>query len=161
MSGSTGLTHDPSKETKAYSDMIPEVDLGSLADETGGILISDTNDLVAGLRRVTEDMHGYYLLTYVPENKDYDGRFRQINVKLNKSNLDVQSRKGYYAVESIGQLPMLDYEAPALAAARKFAGQNSFTFYGAALSYPAPGRTGLSLIIAEAPMSAFTFSPSS
>lgn len=138
----------------------PKSGLGSLADETGGILISDTNDLVSGLRKITEDMHGYYLLTYVPENKDYDGRFRQINVKLNKSNLDVQSRKGYYAVESVGQLPMLDFEAPALAAARKFAGQNSFEFYGSALSYPTQGRTGLSLVIAEAPMSAFKFTPS-
>src|SRR5436190_451259 len=138
----------------------PRSGLGSLADETGGILIHDTNDLVTGLRRITEDMHGYYLLTYVPENKDYDGTFRQINVKLNKSNLDVQSRKGYYAVEQLGQLPMLDFEAPALAAARKYAGRNSFDFYGAALSYPAPGRTGLTLVIAEAPLSAFKFSPS-
>jgi VWFA-related protein len=139
----------------------PRSGLGSLADETGGFLIHDTNDLAAGLKRVTEDMHGYYLLTYVPENKDYDGRFRQINVKVNKSNIDIQSRKGYYAVESVGQLPMLDYEAPALAAARKFAGQNPFLFHGAALSYPAPGRPGLSLVLAEAPMSAFKFSPSS
>lgn len=138
----------------------PRSGLGSLSDETGGILIHDTNDLVAGIRKISDDMHGYYLLTYVPENKDYDGTFRQINVKLNKTNLDVQSRKGYYAVESVGQFAMLDYEAPALAAARKFAGKNSFDFFGSALSYPAPGRTGLSLVIAEAPLSAFKFSPS-
>jgi VWFA-related protein len=139
----------------------PRSGLGSLADETGGILIRDTNDLVAGLRRINDDMRGYYFLTYVPENKDYDGRFRQITVKVDKSNVDVQSRKGYYAVESVGQLPLLDYEAPALAASRKFAGSNPFPFHGAALSYPATGRTGLSLVLAEAPMSAFKFSPSS
>jgi VWFA-related protein len=139
----------------------PRSGLGSLADETGGILIRDTNDLVTGIRRINDDMRGYYLLTYVPENKDYDGQFRQIAVKVNKSNIDVQSRKGYYAVESVGQLPLLDYEAPALAAARKFAGSNAFPFHGAALSYPATGRTDLSLVLAEAPMSAFKFSPSS
>ena len=139
----------------------PRSGLGDLADETGGILIHDTNDLVAGLRRINEDMRGYYLLTYMPDNKDYDGRFRQINVKVNRSSVDVQSRKGYYAVESMGQLPMLDYEAPAIAAARKAAtGSNAFPFHGAALSYPTVGRTGLSLVIAEAPMSAFKFSPS-
>ena len=62
-------------------------------------------------------MNGYYLLTYVPQNKEYDGRFRRINVKIARSNVQIQSRQGYYAVESVGQL-MLDYEAPAIAAAK-------------------------------------------
>jgi VWFA-related protein len=135
----------------------PRSGLGSLSDETGGFLIHDTNDLVAGLRRIDDDMHGYYLLTYVPRNKDYDGRFRQISVKVTRPNTEVQSRKGYYAVESIGQLPMLDYEAPAIAAARNLdPAPNQFPFQAAALSYPAAGRAGLTLVLAEAPISAFT-----
>ncbi len=159
----TGVNGPYTRSLEKNEDLLkydPRSTLGPLADLTGGFLIHDTNDLVAGIRRVSEDMHGYYLLTYVPENKDYDGTFRQINIKLNRPNVDVQSRKGYYAVESVGQFAMLDYEAPALAAARKFAGRNSFDFFGSAMSYPAPGRTGLSLIVAEAPLSAFKFSPS-
>lgn len=133
--------------------------LGALSDQTGGFLIHDTNDLVAGLRRIDDDMNGYYLLTYTPKNKDYDGRFRRINVKIARGNVDIQSRKGYYAVESVGQLPMLDYEAPAIAAAgnAKSGGSQKF-LRGRALSYPAPGKTGLALIMAEAPLSAFKFS---
>ena len=140
----------------------PRSGLGSLSDETGGFLIHDTNDLVAGLRRIDDDMHGYYLLTYVPQNKDYDGRFRQISVKVTKPNTEVQSRKGYYAVEAIGQLPMLDYEAPAIAASRNFkAASKEFPFRGAALSYPAAGRSGLTLVLAEVPISAFNLVSSS
>jgi len=140
----------------------PRSGLGELADETGGFLIHDTNDLVAGLRRIDDDMHAYYLLTYIPENKDYDGRFRQINVKINRSNVEIQSRKGYYALESVGNFPTLDYEAPALAAARKFqAGANPIQLRGAALTYPSPGRAGLVLLMAETPLSAFKFAPSS
>jgi hypothetical protein len=103
-------------------------------------------------------MNGYYMVTYVPKNEDYNGKFRQINVKLNRTSLEVQTRKGYYAVESMGQLPVLDYEAPAIAAARS-ADPNSrtFPFMGSALSFPAPSRPGLALILAEAPLSAFTF----
>src|SRR5512138_1493019 len=89
----------------------PRSGLGSLADQTGGFLIHDTNDLSNGLRRINDDMHGYYFLTYVPKNTDYNGRFRQINVKLTRPNLEIQTRKGYYAVESVGQMPLLDYEA--------------------------------------------------
>lgn len=132
--------------------------LGSLSDQTGGFLIHDTNDLVAGLRRIDDDMNGYYFLTYVPQNKDYDGRFRRINVKVSRSNVDIQSRQGYYAVESVGQLPMLDYEAPAIAAARNWkAGAAQNPLRSAAISYPAPGKNGLTLILAEARLSEFKF----
>ena len=138
----------------------PRSGLGSLSDQTGGFLIHDTNDLVSGLRRIDDDMNGYYFLTYVPQNKDYDGRFRRISVKVARSNVDVQSRQGYYAVESVGQLPMLDYEAPAIAAARKWKSSPTPNLLNStALSYPAPGRNGLTLILGEAPLAIFKFAP--
>lgn len=134
--------------------------LGSLSEQTGGFLIHDTNDLVSGLRRIDDDMSGYYFLTYVPQNKDYDGRFRRISVKVVRPNVEVQSRQGYYAVESVGQLPMLDYEAPAIAAARNWKGGATQNYlHSTALSYPS--REGLTLILAEAPLSAFKFATSS
>src|SRR5689334_6907199 len=138
----------------------PRSGLGSLSDQTGGFLIHDTNDLVSGLRRIDDDMNGYYFLTYVPKNKDYDGRFRRISVKVARSIVDVQSRQGYYAVESVGELPMLDYEAPAIAAARKSDSKQS-SLRSTALSYPAPGRDGLTLILAEDKLSSFKFAPGS
>jgi VWFA-related protein len=139
----------------------PRSGLGSLSDQTGGFLIHDTNDLVSGLRRIDDDMNGYYFLTYVPQNRDYDGRFRRISVKVAHPNVEIQSRQGYYAVESAGQLPMLDYEAPAVAAARNWRGRsNQTSLKSAVLSYPAPGKNGLTLILAEAPLSAFKFSSS-
>lgn len=140
----------------------PRSGLGSLSDQTGGFLIHDTNDLVSGLRRIDDDMNGYYFLTYVPRNKDYDGRFRRISVKVARSNIEVQSRQGYYAVESTGQLPMLDYEAPAIAAARNWnSSSKQSSLRSTALSYPVPGRDGLTLILAEARLAAFKFASSS
>jgi VWFA-related protein len=136
--------------------------LGPLSEQTGGFMIHDTNDLTAGLRRIEDDIHGYYLLTYVPQNKDYDGRFRQISVKVARANVEVQSRKGYYAVESVGQLPLLDFEVPAIAAARTVQGESRRgSFRGTALSYPVAGRNGLTLVLAETPTSALKFVTSS
>jgi VWFA-related protein len=136
----------------------PRSGLGSLADQTGGFLIHDTNDLTNGLRRINDDMRGYYLVSYAPKNVDYDGRFRQISVKVNRPNLDVQTRKGYYAVEAVGQLPVLDYEAPAIAAARSVSSDpKRLPFLGSAISFPTRNRPGLFLVVAEAPLSAFTF----
>ena len=138
----------------------PRSGLGQLADQTGGFLIHDTNDLKAGLRRIDDDMRAYYVLTYIPRNEDYNGQFRHIAVKLNRQNLEAQTRKGYYAVESVGQLPMLDYEAPAIAASHKARpDSNPSSLRAAALDFPATGRPGLAVILGEAPISAFTLSP--
>lgn len=135
--------------------------LGQLSDQTGGFLIHDTNDLAAGLRRIDDDMNGYYFLTYVPQNKEYDGRFRRISVRVARSNVEVQSRQGYYAVESAGQLPMLDYEISAIAAARNVKGSSKQSaFHSGALAYP-EGKEGLTLVLAEAPLATFKFAPSS
>ena len=156
-----GVNGPYTKSLERNEDLLrfdPRSGLGQLADQTGGFLIHDTNDITNGLRRISDDMHGYYMISYVPKNEDYDGRFRRINVKLSRSNLELQTRKGYYAIESAGQLPVLDYEAPAIAAARNArSDSNPFPFHAAALSYPATNQPGLTLIIAEAPMSAFNF----
>jgi VWFA-related protein len=159
-----GMNGPAMKSLERNEDLLrfdPRGALGELADETGGFLIHDTNNLTNGLRRISDDMHGYYVLSYIPKNEDYDGRFRHINLKLNKSNLDVQTRKGYYALESVSDLPVLDYEAPAIAAARNArADANPFPFRGAALTFPATTRPGLTLVLAEAAMSAFNFATS-
>jgi VWFA-related protein len=137
----------------------PHSGLGELADQTGGFLIRDTNDLSAGLRRIDEDMRAYYVLTYMPKNQEYDGRFRQISVKLSRPNLDVQTRKGYYAVDNTIASPVLAYEAPALAALSAARASDSFALRVGALSFPEPERMGLAPILVEAPASAFTYAP--
>lgn len=139
----------------------PRSGLGMLSDQTGGFLIHDTNDLAGGVRRIDDDRNAYYFLTYVPQNKEYDGRFRRISVKVTRPNVDVQSRQGYYAVEAAGQLPTLDYEVPAIAASRNWKRSESPSIlHSSALSYPSPGQSGLALILAEAQLAAFKFSPS-
>lgn len=135
----------------------PHSGLGQLADQTGGFLIRDTNDLSAGLRRIDEDMHAHYLITYVPTNQVYDGRFRQIDAKLKRPNLDVQTRKGYYAVEPAGTSPVLDYEIPALAALGASRPVNSFALRAAGMSFPEAKRPGLTPVLVEIPLSSLSF----
>src|SRR5262245_16015627 len=137
----------------------PHSGLGELADQTGGFLIRDTNDLSAGLRRIDEDMRTHYVLTYLPKNQEYDGRFRQISLKLSRPNLDLQTRKGYYAVDNSIASPVLGFETPALAALNAAHASNSFALRAGALHFPEPDRLGLSPILVEVPASAFTFTP--
>lgn len=57
----------------------------------------NTNDLVAGIRRIAAESRHYYLLGYVPGNTRRDGKFRRIEVKLRRPGLTVRARRGYFA----------------------------------------------------------------
>ena len=69
----------------------------SLADETGGFSIRNTNALAAGLERIARESEAYYLLGYQPRNAARDGKFRKIEVKVARRGVDVRARRGYYA----------------------------------------------------------------
>ena len=56
--------------------------LGQLAESTGGMLISHTNDVRAGIARAVGDLRGYYEVAYSPSNRAFDGRFRKITLKV-------------------------------------------------------------------------------
>jgi len=148
------------ERTEDLLKLNPQSGLGDLAYGTGGMLIADTNDLSGALRRIDEDLRTHYVLTYQPKNTTLDGRFRQISVKVAKGGMDVQARKGYYALPSTGSTPVLDYEAPALAAMHGAAASNSFPFRIKAFDFPGKAIKGVTPIVAEAPASAFTYKPS-
>ena len=54
----------------------------SLAADTGGFLVTSTNDLRSGLRRMLADTESYYVLAYEPTNTKHDGLFRRIEVRV-------------------------------------------------------------------------------
>ncbi len=135
----------------------PEGGLRQLARDTGGTSISSTNDPGPRLRQVNEDLHSYYLLTYSPRNPDYDGRFRQLNLRVTRAGMEVQARKGYYALRESYDSPVLEYEAPALAMLSGKAVTNAFQTYSAAFSFPEPARPGLVPVVVEVPAGAINF----
>ena len=150
------------KDLERNEDMLrldPEGGLGRLAAETGGFLIANTNDLGAGFRRIDEDMRFHYVLAYVPSNESYDGRFRQLAVKVARPGVVVQSRQGYYAVRSAGPVPVLAYEAPALALLDRAPLPSDIPLRAGALSFPEAGRPGLAPVLVEVPGRAVTYAP--
>lgn len=71
--------------------------LVTLAGDTGGRALLDSNDFSQVFRRVQEDTSNYYLLGYRSSNPVHDGRFRRITVRLNRPDLKLVYRRGYYA----------------------------------------------------------------
>jgi VWFA-related protein len=68
-----------------------------LAVETGGFSIEGTNNLARGIRRIGNESQSYYLLGYTPTNTARDGLYRKIDVKVNRRDVVVRARRGYYA----------------------------------------------------------------
>jgi len=73
--------------------------MDNMAESTGGKSFKNSNDLVMGLRTSIEDGSTYYTLTYYPENKNWDGQFRAIQVKSGRENIRPSYREGYYALD--------------------------------------------------------------
>jgi VWFA-related protein len=69
----------------------------SLAADTGGFSVKNTNDLVGGIKRIADESQSYYLVGYNSTNTARDGRFRKIQVKVAGKGLKVRARKGYVA----------------------------------------------------------------
>ena len=121
--------------------------LARLAQDTGGFLVSETNNLRGALRRIDEDTRFHYLLTYVPANTNFDGQFRSIAVKVKRPGVDVFARNGYRALRQPIPLPVLGYEGPALAALDSARLANAFPFSSVVLNFPEAGRPGLSPLV--------------
>lgn len=71
--------------------------LRRLADETDGIAVVNVNDIKAGLKRIANDMPAYYLLGYYTTNTKWDGRRREIKVRLKSTGKTIRARREYQA----------------------------------------------------------------
>jgi VWFA-related protein len=156
-------TSDPlTKGLERNEDLLnlsPESGLSQLAQQTGGAFIGSANDIGSKLREVDEDLGTYYLLTYSPTNQNYDGKFRNISVKVKRSGVDTLARRGYYAVPPTGSSPMFYYEAPPLALLSGSARPKDFPLLVNSLNFPEAGRVGRTAVEVEVPTGAFTFTP--
>ncbi len=167
--GRRRVDHDPSRpETgrpmtamlERNEDLLklnPQTGLIQLAAETGGAFIGDTSNIAGKLAQVDEDLHSYYLLTYSPTNQNVDGKFRQVSVKLKKGDYDVQTRKGYFAVNATGYVPMLYYESAALVELNKPNPVSAFPIRMMGFNFPDPQHKLRTVVEVAAPISAFTF----
>jgi VWFA-related protein len=131
--------------------------LARLAEETGGFLVEQSNDLTSAFRRIDEDNQFHYLLTYAPKNSTFDGRFRAIKVGVRRSGTHVFARNGYRALRTAPSADSGSYEAPALALLDRTPLPNAFPVNAAAFNFPDPDRPGLSPVAVRVSTSSLQF----
>lgn len=133
------------KALERSEDMLrlnPHSGLAQLAEDTGGFLVADTNELSEGFAQMQEDMRFHYVLAYTPSDMRYDGKFREIDVRVARPGVRIQSRKGYFAVPPDVVLPARAHEAAAVALLRAETPRHDFPLWSSALAFPEPQRPG-------------------
>jgi VWFA-related protein len=70
--------------------------MNSLAVDTGGFVVRNTNIFDQAVQRIVDDASSYYVLGYRPEAAP-DGKFRKISVKVKRPGVTFRARRGYVA----------------------------------------------------------------
>ena len=85
--------------------------LYALANDTGGKLFVDSNDLSAGVVQAQKDISSYYILGYYTTNAALDGKYRRIKVSIGNSQIaKLDYRSGYFASKEFKKFDSSDRE---------------------------------------------------
>jgi hypothetical protein len=99
--------------------------------------------------RAFEDVAATYTLGYYPENKKFDGKYRSIKIKIKKDGLEIQNRRGYYAIDP---MQIKGYSAQQeVASALNDAAPSTLVGFSARVRPPSanstPGKIGIDFLV--------------
>jgi VWFA-related protein len=82
----------------------------TLSSDTGGKAFFDSNDFGGVFSQVQKDSSAYYVLGFTSNNPLKDGKFRRLKVQVNRADLKLDFRSGYYAGRDFEHLNRADRE---------------------------------------------------
>lgn len=99
-------------DSRGEEVLLTQQSLRELAETTGGFAVFNNNDLGEGISRIANDLKGYYLIGYRPDDKTFanaDGRvpFHTVTIRSKKEGFRVRAREGFYGLpfENLAQKP--------------------------------------------------------
>ncbi|MEP6923766.1 MAG: VWA domain-containing protein [Pyrinomonadaceae bacterium] len=100
-----GLNRDPysagGQNLRKNSFFETQQGLQYLAKETGGISLTNTNQISKGIETMLNDQKGYCLIGYEPDEAVFDPakrRFNELRVKLKRPDLNIRYRSGFFGI---------------------------------------------------------------
>jgi len=85
----TQIMQGSSDELSSHSTM------DTIAESTGGRAFHSTNDLAGAISTISQLNSDYYTIVYVPTDKNYDGKFRKLSVKVDVPKVKLDYRIWY------------------------------------------------------------------
>ncbi len=93
-----GLVPDYNAESDpSYGQSVLESPLISLASGTGGTWFHNSNDLLSLMTAAIRRTSVNYILGFYPSDERYDGQFHTLVVKVDRPDVSITARKGYFA----------------------------------------------------------------
>ncbi|RXS98144.1 VWA domain-containing protein [Silvibacterium dinghuense] len=71
--------------------------MATLSSDTGGKAFFDSNDFSPAFERVQRDTSAYYVIGFRSTDTRKDGRYRRLTIKVNRPDVKLEYRPGYYA----------------------------------------------------------------
>jgi len=75
----------------------PQLSMQMVAEATGGVAYSETNDMAAAVLKAIDNGANYYSIAYVPPSEIHNGAYHKIDVTVDRPGVNLVYRKGYYA----------------------------------------------------------------
>lgn len=127
-----------------------------MARETGGRAYVNQNEIKVGVERAFADESAAYTIGYYPENKKYDNKYRSIKVRVKRDGVDLQNRRGYYAIDPT-QVKGYDAQREVAAASSDTLPSTMVTFMAQVKPPSAnsvPGKIGVTFLVDGSTLSA-------
>jgi VWFA-related protein len=107
----TGILTGSKQQSLRNSFNDSQETLYTLAADTGGKALLDSNDLTLGIRQAQDDIHSYYTLGFYPLNEASDGKYRRLQIKIaGNPQAKLDYRNGYYASKIFAKFTSADKE---------------------------------------------------
>jgi VWFA-related protein len=122
-----------------------------LAQQTGGKVCLNNNDISECVKRAIDDSSSYYELAYYPTDRNWHGEFRRITVKTTRPGVQLSFREGYFARESDATISAKDAKETdthlSQATCNDFLTATSILVEASALPPDQPGQTKYFILV--------------
>ncbi len=93
----TGAYNGSALQNNLDSNFNTQEVLATLSSDTGGKAFLDSNDFSPAFQRIQQDTSAYYVIGFRSTDTQRDGRYRRLTIKINRPNVKLEYRPGYYA----------------------------------------------------------------
>jgi VWFA-related protein len=93
----SGAYNGASLQNNLDSNFNTQEVMATLSSDTGGKAFFDSNDFSPAFQRIQQDTSAYYVIGFRSTDTLRDGRYRKLTIKINRPNVKLEYRPGYYA----------------------------------------------------------------
>ncbi len=89
--------------TRGTSVFSSQQNMKDIADQTGGRAFVNRNDIDNAVAIAAEEGRTSFTLAYYPSNKNWNGAFRKIKVRVRRPGVEIRHRTGYFAFDPLAR----------------------------------------------------------